>query len=111
MQTNDVRVAAVGTAAWAVTLIVLLLLRLPARDRWWLWVCVTGMAIGLFGVMYIPRLQRRRAALLAHHAAARRDSPEAPAGPPDKESADPGHDDTVHDDTGHAPKDAGPRPG
>jgi hypothetical protein len=69
METNDVRVAAVGAAAWAVALIVLLLVGLPRADRWWVWVCLTGIAIGLFGVWYIPRLQRSRAELLASHTA------------------------------------------
>src|SRR3954471_16871832 len=69
LETNDVRAAAVGAAAWTVALIVLLLIGLPEADRWWLWVCVTGIAIGLFGIWYIPRLQRSRAALIASHAA------------------------------------------
>ncbi|MEY9214074.1 DUF2530 domain-containing protein [Thermobifida halotolerans] len=61
---SDYRVpAAVGTAAWTVALIVLLVRgdRLPADDRWWIWVCVTGIALGVFGFFYIPRLLRRRA--------------------------------------------------
>jgi hypothetical protein len=69
LETNDVRVAATGTAVWAVGLVVLLVIGLPEADRWWLWVCVGGIAIGLFGVWYIPRLQRSRAALIASHAA------------------------------------------
>ncbi|WP_187236064.1 DUF2530 domain-containing protein [Actinomadura sp. HBU206391] len=68
LETNDVRVAAAGAAAWAVALVVLLVIGLPEADRWWLWVCVVGIAIGLFGVLYIPRLQRTRAALIASHA-------------------------------------------
>lgn len=61
MPTNDVRIAATGTAAWAVALVVLLLVGLPSEDRWWLWVCVAGVVIGLFAVWYVPRLQRGRA--------------------------------------------------
>ncbi|WP_242900573.1 DUF2530 domain-containing protein [Actinomadura terrae] len=61
MRTNDVRIAAVGTAAWAVALVVLLIVRLPSGDRWWLWVCVAGIAIGAFGMWYTPRLQAGRA--------------------------------------------------
>jgi hypothetical protein len=67
LETNDVRVSAVGAAAWAVALVVLLLIGLSEDDRWWLWVCVTGIAIGLFGIVYIPRLQRSRTALIASH--------------------------------------------
>ncbi|XRQ11243.1 DUF2530 domain-containing protein [Actinomadura welshii] len=61
MQTNDVRIAAAGTAAWAVALVVLLIVGLPSDDRWWLWVCVAGIGIGLFAVWYVPRLQASRA--------------------------------------------------
>ncbi|WP_121436830.1 DUF2530 domain-containing protein [Actinomadura pelletieri] len=61
MKTNDVRIAAAGAAAWAVAFVVLLIIGLPAEDRWWLWVCVTGFASGMFGVWYVPRLQAQRA--------------------------------------------------
>ncbi|MGH3389466.1 MAG: DUF2530 domain-containing protein [Actinomadura sp.] len=67
LETDDVRIAAVGAGAWAVALVVLLLIGLPEADRWWLWVCVTGVVTGLFGVWYIPRLQRSRAELIAGH--------------------------------------------
>src|SRR5437868_11112645 len=61
MRTNDVRIAAGGTTAWAVALVVLLIVGLPSNDRWWLWVCVAGIVIGLFGTWYTPRLQAGRA--------------------------------------------------
>lgn len=73
MQTNDVRIAAMGTAAWTVALVVLLIVGLPSEDRWWLWVCVTGAASGVFGIWYVPRLQDRRARQAAA-AAAKRDA-------------------------------------
>jgi H+/Cl- antiporter ClcA len=60
MRTNDIRIAIAGTAAWAVALVVMLIVDLPSHDRWWLWVCVTGIVIGLFGVWYVPRLQSGR---------------------------------------------------
>jgi uncharacterized protein DUF2530 len=74
MKTDDVLVAAVGTAAFAVAFVVLLLVPLDAADRWWRWVCVTGFVMGAFACWYIPRLQRGRA-----DAAARRATREAPA--------------------------------
>ena len=63
LEANDQLVAAVGTAAWAVALVVLLILReqIPADERWWIWVCATGTAMGLFGLWYVPRLKRSRA--------------------------------------------------
>jgi hypothetical protein len=78
LETNDVRIAAVGAGAWAIALIALLLIGLPAADRWWLWVCVTGIVCGLFGTWYIPRLQRSRAAQISDRAPATRprNSPE-----------------------------------
>lgn len=71
MRTNDVLVAAVGTAIWGAALVVLLLIGLPDHDRWWLWVCVTGIAIGLFAMWYIPRIQRSRDAFIARNEARR----------------------------------------
>lgn len=55
--------AAVGTVAWAVALVVLLILReqIPADERWWIWTCAAGLAMGLFGLWYVPRLKRSRA--------------------------------------------------
>ncbi|SEG92390.1 Protein of unknown function [Thermomonospora echinospora] len=62
LRTDDRLIAAVGSAAWAIALVVLLIVGLPEHDRWWLWVCATGIAIGGFGYWYLPRLHRGRAA-------------------------------------------------
>jgi uncharacterized protein DUF2530 len=69
LEANDQVVIWVGTACWAVALVVLLIVRgsLPADQRWWIWTCVCGMAFGLFASWYVPRLKRGRA-----RAAARR---------------------------------------
>ena len=74
---------AVLTGAWAVALIVMAALRpsLPAADRWWLWPCVAGLAMGLFALWYVPRLKRSRDRTAARRAAARR--PGEAAGQPD----------------------------
>ncbi|MFI0351645.1 DUF2530 domain-containing protein [Actinomadura sp. 9N407] len=60
LPTNDVRIAAAGTVGWAIALIVLLIAGLSEQHQWWLWVCVAGIVIGLFGVWYVPRLQAGR---------------------------------------------------
>lgn len=60
LQTNDTIVAAGGTAAWALALVVLLIVGLPSDQRWWLWVCVMGIVIGLFACWYTPRLKRKQ---------------------------------------------------
>ena len=63
LEANDRLVTAVVTAAWAVALIVVLVLRnsLPAAERWWLWTCVAGLCLGIFGLWYVPRMKRARA--------------------------------------------------
>jgi Flp pilus assembly protein TadB len=63
LEANDQLVTAVITAAWAIGLITVLVLRdsLPAGQRWWVWVCAVGVCMGLFGLWYVPRLKRARA--------------------------------------------------
>jgi len=55
-------VTATITFGWAVALVVLLAVHseLPADVRWWIWTCVTGLLMGLFGLWYVPFLKRRR---------------------------------------------------
>lgn len=60
---SDYRVpAAIGTVAWTIALVVLLAMGdgLPSSEKWWIGVCVTGIALGVFGFLYIPRLFRKR---------------------------------------------------
>lgn len=58
----DRLVAATGALAWAVALIVLVALslagQLPAAQHWWIWTCVAGVGLGLFGVVSIPWIKR-----------------------------------------------------
>jgi multisubunit Na+/H+ antiporter MnhE subunit len=63
LEANDQVVAGVITAGWGVALVVLLVLRdqLPAGERWWIWTCAAGLAMGLFGLWYVPRVKRARA--------------------------------------------------
>ena len=74
LEANDQLVTAVITAGWAVALVVLLVLRgqIPPAERWWIWTCVAGVGMGLFGLWYVPRMKRARA-----RAAARRDQARA----------------------------------
>jgi H+/Cl- antiporter ClcA len=62
LEANDQLVTAVITAGWAVALIVVLAVRpdIPASDRWWIWTCVTGLGLGVFGLLYVPWLKRSR---------------------------------------------------
>ena len=70
LEANDQLVTASITVGWAVALIVLVIVRgsLPADARWWIWTCVTGLVMGLFGLWYVPRLKRGRARAAARRA-------------------------------------------
>ena len=71
LEADDQLVIRIVTAGWAVALVVLLIVRgsLPAGQRWWIWTCVCGLAFGLFGLWYVPRLKRGRARAAAMRAA------------------------------------------
>jgi hypothetical protein len=60
-------VTAAVTLGWLVALVVLLSVRsaLPDDAFWWVWTCVAGVAMGLFGLWYVPFLKRRRARMAA----------------------------------------------
>jgi phosphate/sulfate permease len=73
LEGSDRLVTSVITAGWAVALIIVLILRddLAATQRWWIWTCVFGTGMGLFGFFYVPRLKRSRARAETRRAAAR----------------------------------------
>ncbi|MEO3787107.1 DUF2530 domain-containing protein [Actinocorallia sp. B10E7] len=79
LKTNDVHTAIAGTVVWTVALLVLLVIGLPEDQRWWLWVCMTGAAIGVFACWFIPRMQRTRAAEEARAVEGARTAEETPA--------------------------------
>ena len=58
LETDDVKLVAVGTLLWVVGLLVLLLLKVSDAAHvptWWLGMCGYGIALGLFGVRYCRR--------------------------------------------------------
>jgi Protein of unknown function (DUF2530) len=69
-EADDRQVTAVITAGWAIAFAVVLVVRhsLPAGARWWVWTCAFGLAMGLFGLWYVPFLKRHRARLTARRA-------------------------------------------
>ena len=73
LEANDQLVTAVITAAWAIGLVSVLVLRddLSPADRWWVWTCAVGLCLGLFGLWYVPRLKRARARQAQRRAQAR----------------------------------------
>lgn len=61
LETNDVAIVAAGTLAWAVGLVVLLVLKATGAGvhDWWWQMCAMGAALGLLGVRYCRRRQAR----------------------------------------------------
>ncbi len=59
---DPLRPVLLGTVAWAVALVVLLLVgdALPADDRWWTWTAATGLGLGLLGCAAAVRRARRQ---------------------------------------------------
>ncbi len=72
LEADDQRVTAVITAGWAIALLVLFIVRgqLPAGSSWWLWTCLAGFVMGLFGLWYVPRMKRARDRAAQRRAAA-----------------------------------------
>ena len=79
LEANDQLVTAVFTAAWAVALVVLLVLRdqIPPSERWWIWTCAAGVVMGLFALWYVPRIKRARARSAARRAQAQAQTQDA----------------------------------
>jgi hypothetical protein len=62
LDVDGVRTVAVGTALWIIAFLTLLPFygRLEAAGRtWWLWTCLAGFGIGLFGLEYCRRRRHR----------------------------------------------------
>ena len=57
LELDDTRVVALGTLAWAIGLLVLLVADLLGADvhGWWIAMCLCGMALGVVGLRYVAR--------------------------------------------------------
>ena len=66
LDVDGVRTVAVGTALWLVAFVALLPFYGPARAShgrtWWLWTCLAGFGLGLFGLEYCRRRRAGRRA-------------------------------------------------
>ncbi|HSV40730.1 MAG TPA: DUF2530 domain-containing protein [Nocardioidaceae bacterium] len=65
LDVDGVRTIAVGAGIWAVAFVMLLPFygSLEENDRvWWLWTCLAGFGLGMFGVEYCRRRRRARQA-------------------------------------------------
>ena len=54
-QPSAVPVIVIGTIAWGVALLVLLV---TGTHTWWRWVCLAGFSLGVIGVPIMARYQR-----------------------------------------------------
>ncbi|MEX2289798.1 MAG: hypothetical protein WD794_05660 [Mycobacteriales bacterium] len=63
LETDDVKLVAVGTTLWALGLLVLVVLRLTGAAEvrtWWMGMCGYGIALGLYGIHYCRRRRDAR---------------------------------------------------
>lgn len=63
LDVDGVRTVLVGSIAWAIAFVALLPFygELEAEGRtWWLWTCLAGFGLGLFGYEYCRRRRRTR---------------------------------------------------
>ncbi|MQA77865.1 MAG: DUF2530 domain-containing protein [Streptosporangiales bacterium] len=62
LRPNALLTVAVITVLWVIALVALLVFRgqLDGADRWWTWVCVAGIALGLIAIGYFARSPYRR---------------------------------------------------
>jgi H+/Cl- antiporter ClcA len=61
LKTDDAVTILTGTVLWVVALVVLLIIQ--PTQTWWIWTCVVGIGLGLFGLAFV----RRRDARLSRH--------------------------------------------
>jgi hypothetical protein len=63
LETNEVAIAAGGTALWALALVVLAVFFRHDLQRhhatWWLWACGLGIGLGLYGLRFALRRRSR----------------------------------------------------
>ncbi len=63
VKTDDRAAFLVGSVAWLVALVTIVLFAAPltaAGNGWWLWIAVTGVALGIIGLLYTHLRGRRR---------------------------------------------------
>ncbi len=64
LDVDGVRTVEVGVGLWLIAFIALLPFYGTLRDSgrtWWLWTCLAGFGLGLFGLEYCRRRRRARA--------------------------------------------------
>ncbi|HEX5017116.1 MAG TPA: DUF2530 domain-containing protein [Actinomycetes bacterium] len=62
LDVDAVRTVQVGTALWAVALVVTFVFRDELKDadrEWWIWACIAGFLLGLIGIVITTRRRAR----------------------------------------------------
>ncbi|MDH2430401.1 DUF2530 domain-containing protein [Sphaerisporangium sp. TRM90804] len=81
LETDDAKVILSGIGLWAVALVVLLFAGLDPDQRWWIWTCVAGIGLGIFGYWYVWRRDRHERVPAAGDPTGAPALPDATAGP------------------------------
>jgi dolichyl-phosphate-mannose--protein O-mannosyl transferase len=62
LQVNEKRIILVGLCLWALAFVVLVVFFRDDLRRhhatWWLWACVVGIVLGLYGLRFVSRRNR-----------------------------------------------------
>ena len=67
LDVDGVRTTEVGVAVWLIAFVALLPFYDALQDSgrtWWLWTCLAGFGLGLFGLEYCRRRRKARAELV-----------------------------------------------
>ena len=62
LDVDAVRTVQIGTALWAIALVVTVVFREQLHDdsrEWWIWTCVAGVILGLMGIVITTRRRKR----------------------------------------------------
>jgi Protein of unknown function (DUF2530) len=62
LDVDGVPMVVIGTVLWGIALVLTIVFRHTLSDHhhgWWVWTCLAGFTLGLIGIPYMRRFQRR----------------------------------------------------